>query len=108
MASTTSKLKPFIIYISPDDHKKLGKLSKASRKSMTQLVREGLSVTMSSQNPYASGFNDGLNKAISVVEDLQVSKMRFPSGLSFAELVRAEVEQHTMTEVSDEQPADVK
>jgi hypothetical protein len=39
-------------------------------------------------------FNEGLKKAVHVVSGIQAAQMRFPSGLSFAELVDQEVTKH--------------
>jgi hypothetical protein len=83
--------KPFMAYLSPKDIINLKKFSKTSRVPMSQIIREAVSGRLASGNPYTAGFNAGLQKAISVVGNIQAAQMRFPSGLSFAELVDAEV-----------------
>jgi hypothetical protein len=74
-------------YITPSDYARLRKLSKSSKTPMSQLVREGISSRLSTGNPHIAGFNDGLTKAVQIVNDLKASEMRFPSGKSFGELV---------------------
>ena len=98
----SKRFKPFMTYITDVDHARLRRLSKKTKKSMTHLVREAISTGLSQDNPYTSGFNDGLAKATTVVSELQVAQMRFPSGKSFAELIKEELEKHQMTEVKDE------
>ena len=85
-------------YLAPKDIIKLKKFSKATRSPMSQIVREALDARLASGNPYTSGFNSGLTKAIAVVGDIQAAQMRFPSGLSFAELVETEVRKHIVHE----------
>lgn len=90
-------------YLSPRDIIKLKRHSKASRSPMSQIIREALEARLTPGNPFTSGFNAGLRKAISVVGDIQAAQMRFPSGLSFAELVDAEISKHiTQEEVQHE------
>lgn len=95
---STANYKPFMTYLSPKDIIRLKKFSKSTRSPMSQIVREALDARLASGNPYTSGFNSGLQKAISVVGDIQAAQMRFPSGLSFAELVDAEVSKHLIHE----------
>jgi hypothetical protein len=94
----TANYKPFMTYLTPKDIIKLKRFSKSTRTPMSQIVREALDARLASGNPYTSGFNDGLKKAIAVVGNIQASQMRFPSGLSFAELVATEVERHFVQE----------
>ena len=93
---TTANYKPFMTYLAPKDIVRLKRFSKSTRTPMSQIVRDALSSKLASGDPYISGFNDGLKKAIDVVSGIQAAQMRFPSGLSFAELVDAEVCKHKM------------
>jgi predicted DNA-binding protein len=97
----SKRFKPFMTYITDVDHARLRRLSKKTKKSMAHHVREAVTIGLSQDNPYTSGFNDGVAKAISVVSEMQVAQMRFPSGKSFAELIKEELETHQMTEVED-------
>ena len=83
--------KPFMTYLEPDDIVRLKRFSKSQKIPMTQIIREGLSARLSSGDAYTNGFNDGLLKAIKVVNGIEAAGMRFPSGLSFAELSEHEV-----------------
>lgn len=95
---SAANFKPFMTYLHPRDILKLKKFSKASRSPMSQIVREAIDARLVAGNPYTSGFNAGLKKAIAVVADIQAAQMRFPSGLSFAELVDTEVCKHLIHE----------
>jgi hypothetical protein len=53
---------------------------------------------LASGDPYTTGFNDGLNKAITIVSDNKAAQMRFPSGRSFAELVNEDIANARMEE----------
>jgi hypothetical protein len=79
--------KPFMTYLSPKEYTSLKRFSKASKMPMAQLVREGVAARLSTGNPYNTGFNDGLKKAVEITKGLKASEMRFPSGKSFGELV---------------------
>jgi len=94
----TINYKPFMAYLAPKDIARLKRLSKANRTPMSQIIREALDARLAGGSPYTSGFNDGMKKAITVVSDIQAAQMRFPSGLSFAELVAQEVEKHLIQE----------
>jgi hypothetical protein len=93
--------KPFMTYLTPKDIIRLKRFSKTTKTPMSQIVRDALSAKLASGDPYTSGFNDGLKRAIDVVSGIQAAQMRFPSGLSFAELVDQEVAKHEILEGSD-------
>jgi hypothetical protein len=94
--------KPFMTYLSPKEHVNLKKFSKASKVPMSQLVREGVAARLSGENPYNTGFNDGLKKSVEVTKGLKASEMRFPSGKSFGELVEESVLVHIIVEKKHE------
>lgn len=91
-------LKPFMAYIEDSQHAAMMKYSKKANIPMSQLIREAISLRIAPDNPYRAGFNDGLNKAMKVVESNKASQMRFPSGKSFAELVNEDIENAKMVE----------
>jgi hypothetical protein len=91
------KLLPFMTYLEEDEHKRLKKFAKSQRMTMAAVVREGIFMRMNSdKHPYLNGFNDGLNKADTIIKELPASQMRFPSGKSFSELASDELFKHTM------------
>lgn len=98
----SKKLKPFMTYLDDAEHVLLKRFAKSKRLTMAQILREGLAMRMAEVNPYASGFNDGLNKAMSVITAHQASQMRFPSGKSFGELMMDEINKEIMREVPRE------
>jgi hypothetical protein len=97
----TANYKPFMAYLTPKDIIRLKRFSKTTKTPMSQIVRDALSAKLAAGDPYTSGFNDGLKKAIDVVSGIQASQMRFPSGLSFAEQVDQEVCKHEIIQGSD-------
>jgi len=97
----TSTYKPFMAYLEPKDISKLKRFSKDHKTPMAQVIREAIHARLSSGNQYTNGFNDGLDKAIKTVNGIDAAQMRFPSGMSFAELIEAEISKHIMREVAD-------
>jgi len=100
MATTPSKkpLKPFMAYIDERQYARMRKFSLITRIPMSQLIREAIEMRIASGDPYTTGFNAGLDKAISVVTVNKASQMRFPSGKSFAELINEEIEAVKLSE----------
>jgi len=94
----SANYKPFMTYLEPKDITRLKRFAKSHKMPMTQIIREGINTRLSSGDQYTSGFNDGLLKAIKVVGSIEAAQMRFPSGLSFAELVEQEVRKSLMRE----------
>lgn len=92
----SKKLKPFMAYLDQGQHSELTKYSKRTQIAMSQLVREAITMRIASQNPYLEGFNDGVRKCITLVNDNTASKMRFPSGMSFGELLTTELKSALM------------
>lgn len=97
----SKKLKPFMAYIDESQHTAMMRMSKKQNIPMSQLVREAINMRVAKGTPYISGFNDGLAKAMSIVEENKASQMRFPSGRSFAELINEEINQARMEEQSE-------
>lgn len=94
----TSNYKPFMAYLEPKEISKLKRFSKTHRVPMAQIVREAVYARLASGDQYTSGFNDGLAKAILVVNSLDAAQMRFPSGKSFAELIDTEISKSVIRE----------
>lgn len=99
---TGGNYKPFMTYLTTHDIARLKRTAKKVKLPMAQLIREAINARLSGGDPYNSGFNDGLKKAISTVSSIQAAHMRFPSGKSFAELVEEEVIKQMIHEVADE------
>ena len=97
----TTNYMPMMTYITPADYDRLKKFAKKVKKPMAQIIREAISSRLSSNDPYTTGFNAGIDKSIEAVNGLQAAQMRFPSGKSFAELISDELHQHRMSEVKD-------
>ena len=97
----TSTYKPFMAYLEPKEIAKLKRFSKTHKVPMAQIIREAIYARLASGDQYTSGFNDGLAKASKVVNGLDAAQMRFPSGMSFAELIETEISKHTIREGAD-------
>lgn len=82
----SNNYKPFMAYLLPSEYSRLKKLSKATRTPMAQLIREAVAARLS-ENQYNTGFNDGLDRAVSAIHAMEMSAMRFPSGKSVGELI---------------------
>lgn len=94
----SKRLKPFMAYLEVGQHTALTKYSRKTQIPMSQLVREAIAMRIAPNDPYRSGFNDGLDKAIEAVTANKVSQMRFPSGKSFAEHINQDLENLRMTD----------
>jgi hypothetical protein len=85
-----SKLKPFMTYMTEEDHASLRKFARSKKLTMAQLIREGVTMRMS-DGTYTSGFNDGIKASIKAISGIPAAQMRFPSGQSFSELIADEL-----------------
>jgi len=82
-----------MIYLSPDDKKRMTNYAKVNKIPATQIAREGIRMRMEGdENPYNKGFNEGLNEAMRITRANQGAEMKFPSGKSFAQLVCDDIE----------------
>ena len=98
----SANYKPFMTYLTPKDIVRLKRFSKFHKIPMAQVMREGLEARLSSGNQYTNGYNEGLFKAVKVVEGMEAAQMRFPSGKSFSELIEEEISKNIIREVEDE------
>jgi hypothetical protein len=98
MTPSKKPLKPFMAYIDEAQHTKMMRYAKKANIPMSQLVREAITLRIAPDNPYRSGFNDGISKAMTLVSANKASQMRFPSGKSFEELINEELENAKMSE----------
>jgi hypothetical protein len=84
---------PLMVYVDPVDRSKIKAYAKKEKTNVSQLARESFAMRMSgNQDPFNSGFNQGLNEATRIVHTIEGAKMMFPSGKSFADLVCEEIE----------------
>ncbi|NBX51268.1 ribbon-helix-helix domain-containing protein [bacterium] len=98
MTPSKKPLKPFMAYIEESQHTQMMRYAKKANIPMSQLVREAIALRIAPTNPYRSGFNDGIDKAMTLVNANKASQMRFPSGKSFAELINEDLESAKMSE----------
>jgi len=87
-----SKLKPFMAYL---DHQQYGRLKSFSAKSkipMSQLIREAVDARIAEGDRYVLGFNKGLQAAIDAIHNNRASQMKFPSGKSFGDVFKDDIE----------------
>lgn len=102
MPISSRNLKPFLAYLAPQEHAKLKKFAAKHKIPMTQVIREAISARIAGGNAYVIGFNDGLQEAITAVNEMKHAQMRFPSGQSFAELVTDDLIVRRIKETKDE------
>ena len=92
----SSKYHPFMVYLEPKEIKRLKRFSTKYKTPMTQVVREAIEARLSVGDSFTNGFNTGLDKAVEVIKDAQWAQMRFPSGISIAELIDQELKSQKM------------
>ena len=76
-----------MIYLEPKEIKRLKRFSVKHKIPMTQVVREAVEARLSIGDSFTNGFNAGIDKAVEIVKAAQWAQMRFPSGISIAELI---------------------
>ena len=86
-----NKYRPVMTYMEPSMVSALKKFSRRNNTSMAQAVREAVDAKMASGDPFTSGFNSGVSKAIDVVGNLQAAKLSYPSGKTVGALVQEEI-----------------
>lgn len=82
-----SNLRPFFAYLSEAQYSALKHFSQKNGVPMTQVVRESIESRLSSGDLFVAGYNQGLQDAISAINRNNISKMTFPSGRTFGELI---------------------
>ena len=98
----TGNYKQFMTYLSTGDIMRLKKAAKRLKTPMAQIIREAVAARMASGDPFTAGFNSGVAKCIETVQNMSVAQMRFPSGKSFAEVVKDELENQLIAEAEHE------
>jgi hypothetical protein len=68
---TPSKKIPFLSYLEPGEYTMLKKYSAQTKTPMTQLMREAVTMRVSSGDQYLTGYNNGITKAIEAVRQLR-------------------------------------
>ena len=96
MMTSKENYKPFMVYLRPSDISKLKTFAKKCKLPMTQIVRESIKLRMTEDNPYVDGFNDGLDQAMKSVVSMEESQIIFPTGKSFAQLVKIKLDGEKM------------
>lgn len=97
-----TRSKPFMCYLDDAQYQRLRRFASKSKLPMTQVIREGIESRITQNNPYLHGFNDGLKKAIELVDANKASQMRFPSGRSFGDLITDEIKVNFLKESNEE------
>lgn len=82
-----SKLRPFFAYLTDDQYASLKQFSAATGVSMTQLIRESIDARLSKGDQYVAGYNQAIQDAIQKINSNNLSKMAFPSGKTFGEVI---------------------
>ena len=88
----SSRLKPFMAYLEVAQHQDLKRFSQRSKIPMSQLIREAVDARITQGDRYVAGYNKALHDAINAIYNNRASKMKFPSGKSFADVFTEELE----------------
>ena len=84
---------PMMVYVDPSERTKIQAYAEKEKINVSQLARESFRMRMSgSDDPFTSGFNQGLNEAMRIVRETEGAKMMFPSGKTFAKVVSDDIE----------------
>jgi len=55
------KFKPFMTYVSQDEHARMKKFAKLKKITMAQMIREAIDSRLSVGDPYTAGYNAGID-----------------------------------------------
>ena len=81
------------IYVETTEKAKITKFAEKSDLSVGQLARQAFQMRMAgNSDPYNTGFNQGLNEAMRIVNACNGATMMFPSGKTFAKVVCDDIE----------------
>jgi len=89
-----SKLRPFFAYLTDEQYASLKQFSGETGVSMTQLIRESIDARLSKGDQYVAGYNQAIKDAIHTINDNNLSKMAFPSGKTFGEVIIEDLSSH--------------
>ena len=82
-----------MVYVDPVERNKIQAYAKREKTNVSQLARESFRMRMSGdKDPFNSGFNQGLNEAMRIVNACDGATMMFPSGKTFAKVVCDDIE----------------
>jgi len=85
---TISNLKPFMAYLTFDQYARLKRFASKNDVPMAQVIRESIDARIAAGDRYSHGYNTALKDAMRSVAENKAARMRFPSGKSFADLVK--------------------
>jgi len=89
-----SKLRPFFAYLTDEQYASLKQFSVETGVSMTQLIRESVDARLSKGDQYVAGYNQAIKDAIQTINGNNLSKMAFPSGKTFGEVIIEDISAH--------------
>lgn len=84
--------KQFVVYLDTFTHAKLKDFAINNELSMNEIIREAIEQRIAKNKTYVSGFNAAIKKAMIVVSKNDATKMRLPSGQSFADFINEDLE----------------
>ena len=99
----SNNYKSLMIYLTKADKDRLVKFAADRRVPITHIAREAITIRMTKGDPYITGFNNGINKAIEAIENWEPAKMRFPSGATYDERLTDEILKHRLLEIKDDE-----
>jgi hypothetical protein len=79
---------PFMIYMPPKELKTLKSYAAKTGKSAGAILREGMRIRLNGdKDPYLLGYNDALNKSMSIIASCNEAKIVMPEGRSIEEII---------------------
>lgn len=83
------ELQHAMIYVGVDLNEKWDLYAHSYGVSKSQIAREALEMRLNSgSNPYVNGYNNGIDAVINEAKLIDAFKMTFPSGKTFADLLK--------------------
>ena len=97
---------PVMVYVMKDEIDNIKTFAKRQKKSVSELVREGLRIRMSDDSDaYRSGVDAGLDTGMTAITKSNWAQMTFPSGKTLAQLLCNELEKKKYGSKSTRRPA---
>ena len=89
-----TNFKTFFAYLTEDQFFALKRFSADTGVSMSQVIRESVDARLSKGDQYVAGYNQAITDVINTINSNNLSKMAFPSGKTFREVIIEDISAH--------------
>lgn len=89
-----TNFKTFFAYLTEDQFIALKRFSADTGVSMSQVIRESVDARLSKGDQYVAGYNQAITDVINTINSNNLSKMAFPSGKTFGEVIIEDISAH--------------